>query len=396
MDDESQEIDRNTLYQEVWAEPVTVVAKRYGLSDVGLAKACKRMRIPLPSRGYWAKVKAGKKMGKVPLPPMDPQAEQRVRITKPAEGALRVRQEAKEKAGEAKRQIGDVDVPEELVDPHPLVKAALHKLKQRDGWDSEKGLKSVPGEVLNVEVTRSSLDRALLIADVLIKLFAAQGIPVEVDTKSQKTLFDFNGTKVSFAITEYVRRTPHEATVAEKRARDRYWNSNAWQRPAEYPHIPQFDYHPTGILTITAGWYPSRSWKDTDRTQLEKRLGQVVAGFVSLAEEIRARDEEEARRQAARRQAEERYAFLTQRFDNEVSQFKDLEAEATDWERAARLRAYADAVEQQALGNGEIPEELREWLSWARSKADWLDPLVPVCDPILDAPKPAKPGYWGY
>ncbi len=42
--------DRETLYEEVWAEPITVVAKRYGMSDVDLIKKCGRMKIPVPRR----------------------------------------------------------------------------------------------------------------------------------------------------------------------------------------------------------------------------------------------------------------------------------------------------------------------------------------------------------
>ncbi|GEM_PF-4959883 len=38
--------EREKLYQEIWAEPVMQVAKRYGISDVGLAKICKKMKIP--------------------------------------------------------------------------------------------------------------------------------------------------------------------------------------------------------------------------------------------------------------------------------------------------------------------------------------------------------------
>jgi len=65
MGDVGNQVDRETLYNEVWTEPVTVVAQRYGLSDVGLAKICRSLTIPLPSRGYWAKIKAGKVSCKV-------------------------------------------------------------------------------------------------------------------------------------------------------------------------------------------------------------------------------------------------------------------------------------------------------------------------------------------
>jgi hypothetical protein len=61
MHDDDSPLDRQKLYDEVWSDPVSIVAQRYGLSDVGLAKICRKLRIPLPGRGYWAKVKVGKK-----------------------------------------------------------------------------------------------------------------------------------------------------------------------------------------------------------------------------------------------------------------------------------------------------------------------------------------------
>jgi Zn-dependent peptidase ImmA (M78 family) len=63
--------DRNQLYQEVWEEPIIQVAKRYGVSNVAIAKTCRKMRIPVPGRGYWAKVQNGQKLPKPPLPPYD-------------------------------------------------------------------------------------------------------------------------------------------------------------------------------------------------------------------------------------------------------------------------------------------------------------------------------------
>ena len=36
------------------------LARKLDISDVGLAKACRRHNIPRPPRGYWAKLAAGK------------------------------------------------------------------------------------------------------------------------------------------------------------------------------------------------------------------------------------------------------------------------------------------------------------------------------------------------
>ncbi|MDR2071917.1 MAG: tyrosine-type recombinase/integrase [Spirochaetaceae bacterium] len=60
--------EREKLYEEVWAEPVTVVAARYGITDTGLRKVCRRLNVPHPPPGYWAKVKAGKAVEKPELP----------------------------------------------------------------------------------------------------------------------------------------------------------------------------------------------------------------------------------------------------------------------------------------------------------------------------------------
>ena len=60
---------RETLYQEVWAMPVTEVAKRYKVSDVAIHKVCKSLNIPTPPQGYWAKLRAGKPVKKLPLLP---------------------------------------------------------------------------------------------------------------------------------------------------------------------------------------------------------------------------------------------------------------------------------------------------------------------------------------
>ena len=58
--------DREKIYQEIWSEPIQHVAKRYNLSDVGLAKVCRKLNIPRPGRGYWAIKAAGKVVPKQP------------------------------------------------------------------------------------------------------------------------------------------------------------------------------------------------------------------------------------------------------------------------------------------------------------------------------------------
>jgi hypothetical protein len=61
--------NRQRLYEQVWTEPTQQVAKRYGVSDVAIAKACALLDIPKPPRGYWARKAAGQKLlDRPPLP----------------------------------------------------------------------------------------------------------------------------------------------------------------------------------------------------------------------------------------------------------------------------------------------------------------------------------------
>ena len=67
-------LERTVLYQQVWSQPVQQVAKSYGISGRGLGKACRRLLVPVPPRGYWARVRNGYKEKKPPLPKLNGQA----------------------------------------------------------------------------------------------------------------------------------------------------------------------------------------------------------------------------------------------------------------------------------------------------------------------------------
>jgi len=58
--------NREEIYNEIWQQPIQHVAKKYNLSDVGLAKVCRKLKIPRPGRGYWAIKAAGKITPKKP------------------------------------------------------------------------------------------------------------------------------------------------------------------------------------------------------------------------------------------------------------------------------------------------------------------------------------------
>jgi hypothetical protein len=61
-------MNRTDLYALVWSTPLTALAPGFGITDVGLKNSCRKFDIPVPPRGYWARLRAGKPAAKVALP----------------------------------------------------------------------------------------------------------------------------------------------------------------------------------------------------------------------------------------------------------------------------------------------------------------------------------------
>lgn len=63
--------DRAALYEQVWSQPVQGSAKAYGISGVRLGKVCPALHVPVPPRGYWARVRSGCAVRRPPLPKLN-------------------------------------------------------------------------------------------------------------------------------------------------------------------------------------------------------------------------------------------------------------------------------------------------------------------------------------
>jgi hypothetical protein len=60
--------NRVELYNEVWDQPLVKLSRKYGISDIRLGRVCRKLQIPHPGRGYWAKRAVGQTVEQVPLP----------------------------------------------------------------------------------------------------------------------------------------------------------------------------------------------------------------------------------------------------------------------------------------------------------------------------------------
>jgi hypothetical protein len=107
--------------------PWSRIAKEFGISDRGLAKVCVRLEVPVPPRGHWAKLQAGKPSSKIPLPAPKPMTPQETAIRKTLGSRLLPEPpasrdpELQARIDAALASAQPVRVPRSLSNPHPLI-----------------------------------------------------------------------------------------------------------------------------------------------------------------------------------------------------------------------------------------------------------------------------------
>ena len=125
---------RRELYDAVWSKTCQKLAADLGISDVGLAKTCKRMGIPRPSLGYWARVAVGEKVPKTPLP--DSQAGQDKIVTFDVAANRKKREEWRSTNNDVDSLAVDLALPPEEMELHPVAQRHLRALeKHKPGED---------------------------------------------------------------------------------------------------------------------------------------------------------------------------------------------------------------------------------------------------------------------
>jgi hypothetical protein len=124
------------LYDKIWSTPATKLAEEFGISGRGLGKMCARFDIPVPPRGYWAKLAVGKPLLKTPLIPSKPDSRDEIRIEPgPTETAEKIPEAVRAEVETVLEKRGLIRVPETLSSPHPIVAGWLDQKRERSLHD---------------------------------------------------------------------------------------------------------------------------------------------------------------------------------------------------------------------------------------------------------------------
>lgn len=360
-------LTRAEMYEKVWTTPIRTLAKEYSISDVGLAKLCRRHNIPLPGLGHWAKIRFGKKISWKPLPTSNTASLDTIEIW-PKEPRPAEKTEPQEKV-----PVRAIEVRDDREITHLVVKR-LEKSVSRSQKDDHGALLAKEGRMLPFKVSVEALPRTLRILDALLSELDETKLTLNWPSPYNTPIEIFSdGEKVQFFIAEHIERKNHARTpqdaVLEKQG-------YSWK-------IPRWDYRPTGNLKFSFH-SPEFSqvhfgWADGKRRKLEVCVGEMLVACEGMASAIkRAREEEteRERRWEEERKREAEAAARRAEYERRAGALKKL---ADDWQKSRLIRDFAQAL-QQAASASEVQDDLRKELQtmidWTTRHADYVDPLT--------------------
>lgn len=355
------ELSRQQLYDLIWSKPASGLAADFGISDVAVAKRCKKLDVPRPSRGYWAKIEAGHQPRKPPLPPT---------------------------ADELFFKTAQKPVSKSL--PLPRNLGQLHELAAKLVWaiqaakpDSQKRISIRDPTLPNTTVTKELAERAGRALDAVLTVVEGRGIPFRKGQSSYDGGFFRKGyDRLYLTIEEELVAKPIES----KRRHHGYWQTDL--------RVPSDKL----TFSLNTDRYSSRDtkrWVESDDVSLEEIMSKVVQEICRHFVEAQKRRAQEAiEREKQRVESEERHLkwqeeeAVRRREEKErrhaeavgtvMRHRKDDLLKAAEWWRLHQVtQDFIAACEQrwrnEKVGNLELEQE--EWLQWARKTAKALSPF---------------------
>lgn len=375
---------RDELYEQVWSTPVKELTEAYGVSDVGLAKVCRKLGVPKPGRGYWQRKAAGQEVERDPLPPAEDgqPLKHRIRRWEDPEGHV-LGDEAVALLAREQEPGMSLTVPKVLRQPHPLVSEGARILRDyRGDWRALAGLQTRRA-CIDVKAAGDTLERALRIADTLLKGLEKRGFDVRV-TKPSGHTYSRSETEVRILGMWIGFSTKENATAVKVKSDSLIWPTKTVNQP-------------NGKLTIKIELATDgvrHSWADGKTQRVEDLLGDFVCALIIAAEDARKARVAAKRREQLRQEETERQREVERLAALEAERVRALQGRLADWREAQQLREFITAVESRARASEHdvAPDsELGRWIAWARDHADALeaDAVESVLEqrPTPDAPR---------
>lgn len=369
----ARRISRDELYARVWQTSLTQLGTEFGISNSSLAQICRRMHVPYPPSGYWAKKAAGKAITVESLPPRPPHV--------PTEVELRPSPPRPELPAEVQAAVAAVTIPETLESVHPKVKDWLtqHRNKQAErARENKKRARESWGwtRPLIPDLTIRDLYR-FRVSSAIFKAVEGAGGKIDTALLHGKVVFLIGGEKVECSIVEKMM----QAFLAPKD------DSSKW---TAYPDYHQSGLTSSGFLRVTITTYlphGAKQWIETATKKMADLLPEVVGGIMAAGPIIAEQNrqwEEERRRHREEEQRRYEHQRLKQLDEHRWSQFREA---AAAWQERAELLTFIAEVKHRFSADWDVmvvDRQMSEWIAWAEQKIDALDPLKKGLDALFE------------
>jgi hypothetical protein len=371
-------LTREQLYDLVWSEPMQRLSKQIGISDVAIAKHCRKVGVPVPQRGYWNKLQAGKGVAKANLSAPDLVTVNRVQMSGSLPAQLRDRIKGEPgktdedndsievRTERLRKRLGTVTVPRNFSRVHPAIAVVLKKedkLRQESanspyGFSWNKPKFDAPFE----------RRRLLFLNGLFLGFEKVGGRPWVRGPEAREHAIFMGESSIRFTL-------------------EKLGNGGHTRGRPSLPvtHVPERLY--LSVCDHDAPPGVAVRWQDQEGNSLEKQLTEVVIGMAVAGEHLHRqwleqqaawererRDREE--REAQRRKEEAARRELERLAAEEKAKLDTLIRDAVSWRTANTIRSYIEARRNALACASADSSELETWVNWALAAADELDPLV--------------------
>ena len=372
-----QSYTRQEIYDLVWSEPTRTVANRHGISDVALGKTCRKADIPIPPRGYWARVEAGQRIPKTPLPPRFPGAQDNFEIGENSSPWRSIPQQElldmpvpsvpvyvetiEALTVRVERMVGKVSVMKDFSKAFgPISRLLAHDDERRNSmWSSDK-----PKYDGGIE------RRRLLLLNSIFLAVSALGCKPSMSV-SKYGVDDLQSRGITVTCgAQHVHFTLEPPVLKGRYDRP---NPDASTLALMYG-LPGHHHAPHEFI-----------WQDNGTDKIEHHLREIVVALLVTAE-IQHRKYAASHRQwvidrkEAIRKEHEREKAEQIRKERELKEQREKELisalvqQASDLQTADAIRAYVRSMLSRPVNPGIPPNKIEAWAEWALQQADRIDP----------------------
>ena len=392
--------ERQALFEEVWATPLTTLSKKYGLSDNGLRKICVSLGIPLPKAGHWAKLAVGKAVPRPQLPPAKDKTTYRsYQQFDPTIPSTKRQSDAEWLHERQVYESVDENAVTVVAKPrkwHPAVEPLRtwllecieeYRVALKKQAASNKGRKAGKYEVehhyvdwdvrqhepilgsthksVAMRVSLQTYERALSIFNAMAFAAESRGFDVYFGGNRERLFLRMEDAVFGLYITEHldsIVKTVRNSWNSDTREATGLVSSGRLRLNVERPGY--------GVLPIN----------DAEDSQIESDLGKV---FLHAYRHVVRQREESRRRDFVQQQADEQKRIRdeiehkrkeAERLLAEEEQRRtNLIKQSENWRKSNQIRELIHIV-QSNPSTDQSSTAFHEWRTWAMSVADSIDP----------------------